>query len=320
MTTKPKNSPYFIEIDSERAGQRIDNFLLNQLKNVPKSRVYRLVRKGEVRVNKKRIKPDYRLESNDIVRIPPFWEVVAPPKLPPRAQDIAEIEAHILFEDKHLIVLNKPAGMPVHGGTGLSFGVINLLRLARPQAKYLELAHRLDRDTSGCLILAKKSSVLKEIHALFREGKVLKVYWALVKGAWPKEQDKIDVPLLKNQLKSGERIVAVSEQGKAALTAFRVLRYFDNCTLLEVTLHTGRTHQIRVHAAYAGHPIVGDEKYGEKEFNKLMRKKTCQRMFLHAKHLFMEFPSGNPPLDVTADVGVDWQHCFSRLEGENESP
>lgn len=307
MTIKTKNTASFLTIDAEQAGQRIDNFLLRYLKNVPKSRVYRLVRKGEVRVNKKRIKVDYRLQAEDIVRIPPFWEEPSEPKPKPPQSAVLSIEKYILFEDNRLIVLNKPSGMPVHGGTGVSFGVIDLMRLARPKEKYLELAHRLDRETSGCLLLIKKPSLLKEAHLLFREGKISKIYWALVKGHWPASKIKIDVPLLKNQLKSGERIVTVNAEGKSALTVFKVIRYFEDCTLLEVTLHTGRTHQIRVHAAYAGHPIVGDEKYGDKNFNTLMRKKTCHQMFLHAKHLFLEFPSSGQVVDVDAEVENDWQ-------------
>lgn len=311
MTTKLKTAPYFITVDSEYAGQRLDNFVRNPLKNMPKSHVYRLIRKGEIRVNKKRVKPDYRLKVDDSVRIPPFWEAPVSEKRPPPSDQVLGIEKYILFENKQVMVLNKPSGMPVHGGSGVSFGVIHLLRLARPKEKYLELAHRLDRDTSGCLILAKKPSILKEIHALFREGKVVKVYWALVKGRWPKEKTKVDLPLIKNQLQSGERVVRVSNAGKSALTEFKVLRYLNHCTLLEVTLHTGRTHQIRVHAAYVGYPIVGDEKYGDKAFNKnfykALRKKTCQRMFLHAKHLRLTLPSNHQVVDVDAKVDLDWE-------------
>lgn len=318
MTTKLKTAPYFLTVDPEYAGQRLDNFLRNQLKNMPKSHVYRLIRKGEIRVNKKRVKPDYRLEPEDTLRIPPLWEAPAPEKRPPPPDQVFAIEKHILFENKQVLILNKPAGMPVHGGSGVAFGAIHLLRLARPKEKYLELAHRLDRDTSGCLVLAKKPSVLKEIHLLFREGAVVKVYWALVKGHWPQKKTKIEAPLVKNQLQSGERMVRVSATGKAALTEFKVLRYIGNCTLLEVRLHTGRTHQIRVHTAYAGHPIVGDEKYGDKAFNKMffkaLRKKTCQRMFLHAKHLSLTLPTSHQLLDVDAAIDLDWETCFSLFE------
>ena len=302
-----KTPPHFLTIDASHADQRIDNFLRTRLKTVPKSHIYRLLRKGEVRVNKKRVKPDYRLKLEDIIRLPPFWQAETPHKLKPRQEAIASIEKHILFEDKGLIVLNKPPGMPVHGGTGVSFGVIDLIRLARPKEKYLELAHRLDRETSGCLILVKKPGLLKEIHALFREGRVVKVYWTLVKGHWPSSLQKIDVPLLKNQLKSGERIVTVNHEGKQALTTFKVLQYFEDCTLLEVTLHTGRTHQIRVHAAYVGHPVVGDEKYGDKEFNKLVRKRNGRRMFLHARHLFLELPLSQQVVNICADVDASWE-------------
>lgn len=314
-----KNPPHFLEIDDCHAGQRIDNFLQTYLKNIPKSHIYRLIRKGEIRINKKRIKPDYRLQLDDSVRIPPFWESETEVKPKPRASAIASIEKHILFEDKGLIVMNKPAGMPVHGGTGVSFGVIDLIRLARPKEKYLELAHRLDRETSGCLILVKKSSLLKEIHALFREGRVAKIYWALVKGHWPASLTRVDVPLLKNQLKSGERIVTVNNEGKEALTAFKVLEYFKDCTLVEVTLHTGRTHQIRVHTTHVGYPILGDEKYGDKAFNKIMREKIGNRMFLHARQVFLELPLSNQVVNISADLDSDWQACLSSLHNNEKN-
>lgn len=311
-----KNPPHFLQIDDCHAGQRIDNFLQTYLKNIPKSHIYRLIRKGEIRINKKRIKPEYRLHLADSVRIPPFWEAETRPKSQPKLSAISAIEKAILFEDKGLMVMNKPAGMPVHGGTGVSFGVIDLIRLARPKEKYLELAHRLDRETSGCLILVKKSSLLKEIHALFREGKVAKVYWALVKGHWPSSVSQVDAPLLKNQLQSGERIVRVNAEGKSALTTFKVMQYFKDCTLVEVTLHTGRTHQIRVHTAYVGCPVLGDEKYGDKVFNKIMRAKVGQRMFLHARQVFLELSLSEQVVNISADLDSDWDGCLSSLDSE----
>lgn len=310
---KTNHPPRFLSIDAFHTDQRIDNFLRTALKTVPKSHIYRLLRKGEIRVNKKRIKPDYRLKLADVVRLPPVWQAETPHKVKPQKELVLAIENYILFEDKKLMALNKPAGIPVHGGTGVSFGIIDLIRLARPKEKYLELAHRLDRETSGCLVVVKKPSVLKEIHTLFREGKVVKVYWTLVKGHWPAAVKKVDVPLLKNQLKSGERMVTVNPAGKQALTAFKVVQYFENCTLLEVTLHTGRTHQIRVHTAYMRHPIVGDEKYGNNEFNQLMRKKYGKRMFLHARHLFLELPFAEDVVNISADVDSDWQQCLLNL-------
>jgi 23S rRNA pseudouridine955/2504/2580 synthase len=311
MKTPMKTVTHFLTIDENCVDQRIDNFLFTYLKKVPKSHIYRVIRKGEVRVNKKRIKPDYRLALLDMVRIPPYWEAPTQLKIPPRQEAILNFEKYILFEDKKLLIINKPAGMPVHGGTNVSFGVIDLARLARPQEKYLELAHRLDRDTSGCLLLAKKPSVLKEIHSLLREGHVLKQYWALVKGHWPSKQTRIDVPLLKNQLKSGERIVTVDSAGKEALTTFKVLKYLKDCTLLEITLHTGRTHQIRVHTAYAKCPIVGDEKYGDKAFNQKMRAEGHSRMFLHAKHLLLELPLSNQVINITAELDSHFESCLS---------
>lgn len=319
MKISMKTAPHFLTIDENHVNQRIDNFLCTYLKKVPKSHVYRVIRKGEVRVNKKRIKPDYRLALSDVVRIPPYWEAPTAPKIQPRQEAILSFEKYILFEDKKLLILNKPAGIPVHGGTKVSFGIIDLARLARPQEKYLELAHRLDRDTSGCLLLVKKSSVLKEIHALLREGKVLKQYWALVKGRWPSKKTRISVPLLKNQLKSGERIVTVDLAGKEATTTFKVLKYLENCTLLEITLHTGRTHQIRVHSAYAGHPILGDEKYGDKAFNQRMRAEGHSRMFLHAKHLLLELPLSNQVINISAELDSHFESCLHWLEFQNSS-
>lgn len=314
---KTRVSPHFLNIDTEHVNQRLDNFLRVRLKQIPKSHLYRLIRKGEIRVNKKRTKPDYRLQLTDVIRIPPHWEHDVPNKAKPRQEKIRAFENYVLFEDKGLLVINKPAGMPVHGGTSISFGAIDLARLARPREKYLELAHRLDRETSGCLMLVKKSSLLKEIHALLRDGKVLKVYWALVKGHWPAEKTQIDAPLLKNQLKSGERVVKVATTGKPALTEFKVLQYFQDCTLLEVILHTGRTHQIRVHTAYAGYPIVGDDRYGDKSFNQQKRRKNYPRMFLHAKRLFLELPLNHQVINICADLDARWKSCLSDLSGND---
>lgn len=305
-----KISPHFIPVDAEHEGQRLDNFLLRYLKNVPKSHIYRVIRKGEVRVNKKRAKPDYRVQTADMIRIPPYWAPTTKPKVQPRQEAILAFEKYILFEDKQLLIINKPTGIPVHGGTAVSFGAIDLARLARPHEKYLELAHRLDRETSGCLIMVKKASVLKEIHEHLREGKVLKQYWALVKGHWPSKKTKISLPLLKNQLKSGERMVTVDSRGKEALTEYKVLKSLKSCTLVEITLHTGRTHQIRVHSAHSGHPVVGDDKYGDKDFNSFMREKGHRRMFLHAKSLFLELPLSNQVINISAGLDSHFESCL----------
>jgi 23S rRNA pseudouridine955/2504/2580 synthase len=309
-----KNPLHFLQIDEHHAGQRIDNFLITKLKGLPKSRLYRVLRKGEVRVNKKRIKPDYRLQIGDIVRVPPLrLSAPATENKKPSLNTKQTLLDRIVYEDKNILIINKPFGIAVHGGSGVSFGVIETLRHGRPQEKFLELAHRLDRDTSGCLMLAKKSSVLKELHELLRNGKITKIYLALVKGHWPKQVHVIDAPLKKDQLRSGERMVNVDQEGKFAVTEFRVIQRFENSTLVEATLKTGRTHQIRVHAAHAGHPITGDEKYGDKEFNKQLRAHGCKRLFLHAASLNFILPSTGQSISVKAGLEADLKKCLANL-------
>lgn len=304
----------FWQVDKNNEGQRIDNYLITRLKGLPKSHLYRVLRKGEVRVNKKRIKPDYRLQTGDVLRIPPLRLGVKNEPTKPSLNAQQLLASHILHEDKNLLIIDKPSGMAVHGGSGVSLGVIEILRYSRPQEKFLELAHRLDRDTSGCLLLSKKANILKELHALLREGKVEKKYWLLVKGYWPKHLKQVDAPLQKYQLRSGERMVNVDPQGKSALTLFRVLQRFENSTLLEATLETGRTHQIRVHALHAGHPIVGDDKYGDKEFNKEMRSHGCKRLFLHAVSVNFILPSLQQRVAVKAEMPLDLTACLENLK------
>lgn len=295
-------------VDSAYEGQRIDNFLFSRLKGLPKSRVYRILRKGEVRVNKKRIKPDYRIKANDSIRIPPMrLDTNDAPTAAPSKTMRQMLEKRVLYTDDNVVIINKPAGMAVHGGSGINLGVIESLRHMWPNERHLELAHRLDRDTSGCLLLAKKPSVLKQLHELFRQGQMEKIYLALVKGYWPKHVHYVDVPLKKYELRSGERMVNVDKEGKAALTDFRVIKRFDDTTLVEAKLHTGRTHQIRVHAAHAGHPIVGDEKYGDKDFNKQMRLKGYKRLFLHANSLSFVLPGSEQRITVKADLDPELQ-------------
>lgn len=303
-----------LEVAPEYAGQRIDNFLLARLKGAPKTLIYRILRKGEVRVNKGRVKPDYKLQVGDIVRVPPV-------RLPERdepapvAQGLLErLEAAILYEDKALIVLNKPAGIAVHGGSGLSFGVIEALRQLRPEVRELELVHRLDRDTSGLLMVAKKRSMLRHLHeALRRDGGVDKRYMALVRGNWPTSKKKVAAPLQKNNLRSGERMVEVSIEGKEALTLFRVLRRFGEfATLVEASPVTGRTHQIRVHAKHAGHPIAGDAKYGDDDFTREIRELGGKRLFLHAYALKVPMPDGSE-LQLEAPVDQVWEQTLERL-------
>jgi len=278
-----------ITIEADYQGQRIDNFLLNLLKGVPKSRIYRILRKGEVRINKGRIKPSYRLKTGDFLRIPPV--VVSDQKdspINPGKSLRDKIEKNILYEDKYLIIINKPSGIAVHGGSGISLGMIEIIRALRATDKHLELAHRLDKDTSGCLIITKKRSILRQIHEHFRNNQMEKRYITLVKGKWSGGKRLVSMRLLKNVQKSGERIVTVHPDGKIAKSVFKPIKIMDNASLMEVTLITGRTHQIRVHAAATGHPIAGDVKYGDEEFNKIMRIIGLKRLFLHASSLKFE--------------------------------
>jgi 23S rRNA pseudouridine955/2504/2580 synthase len=302
-----------LEVAPELAGQRIDNFLRNQLKGVPKTLIYRILRKGEVRVNKGRIKPEYKLQAGDLVRVPPL-RLAERDEPEPLAQGLLErLEKAIVYEDKTLIVLNKPAGIAVHGGSGLSYGVIEALRQLRPDAKELELVHRLDRDTSGLLMVAKKRSMLRHLHQALRGDGVDKRYMALVRGRWETSKKQVNAPLLKNTLRSGERMVEVTEDGKEALTLFRVLRRFgDFATLVEAKPVTGRTHQIRVHARHAGHSIAGDSKYGDEEFTREIRELGGKRLFLHAYALKIPLPDGGE-LSFDAPVDEMWARTLERL-------
>jgi len=302
-----------LEVSPEFAGQRIDNFLRNQLKGVPKTLIYRILRKGEVRVNKGRIKPEYKLQAGDLVRVPPL-RLAERDEPAPLAQGLLErLEAAIVYEDKALIVLNKPAGIAVHGGSGLSYGVIEALRQLRPDAKELELVHRLDRDTSGLLMVAKKRSMLRHLHQELRGDGVDKRYMALVRGRWETGKKQVSAPLLKNTLRSGERMVEVTDEGKEALTLFRVLRRFgDFATLVEARPVTGRTHQIRVHARHAGHAIAGDSKYGDEDFSREIRELGGKRLFLHAYGLKVPLPDGGE-LNLEAPVDEVWSQTLGKL-------
>lgn len=311
-TTKPKVR--FFTIDVEDAGQRIDNFLLKTLKGVPKSMLYRLLRKGEIRVNKKRTKPDYKLASEDIVRVAPIR--VSEQKAPVSTQlnAVAQLEQHILFEDELYIVLNKPSGMAVHGGSGVSFGVIEALRALRPQAKMLELVHRLDRDTSGCLVIAKKRSALRFLHEQLREKKVQKFYHALVKGRWSAKLTRVTEGLKKNDLKSGERVVVVDNiNGKESETRFKVLQHYQQATLVRAFPVTGRTHQIRVHAQTKGHPIACDPKYGHPEFDSEMKSLGLKRLFLHAASIEFFHPRLEKRLKVEAPLDKNLLNSLNQL-------
>ncbi|WP_313223201.1 23S rRNA pseudouridine(955/2504/2580) synthase RluC [Stutzerimonas nitrititolerans] len=315
MTNTPSqaSSVQMLEVSPEFAGQRIDNFLRNQLKGVPKTLIYRILRKGEVRVNKGRIKPEYKLQAGDLVRVPPL-RLAERDEPAPLAQGLLErLEVAIVYEDKALIVLNKPAGIAVHGGSGLSYGVIEALRQLRPDARELELVHRLDRDTSGLLMVAKKRSMLRHLHQELRGDGVDKRYMALVRGRWETGKKQVSAPLLKNTLRSGERMVEVTDEGKEALTLFRVLRRFgDFATLVEARPVTGRTHQIRVHARHAGHAIAGDSKYGDEDFSREIRELGGKRLFLHAYGLKVPLPDGGE-LNLEAPVDEVWSQTLGKL-------
>ena len=294
-----------MEVDAERVDQRIDNFLLNLLKGVPKSMVYRLLRTGQVRVNKGRVKPPYRLRAGDVVRVPPLRLPQQAGPSDPGQGVLQRIERNILFEDEALIVLNKPSGIAVHGGSGISYGVIEAMRKLKPDCRGLELVHRLDRETSGCLLIAKKRSSLRRLHEALREGAVNKYYLALCQGKWRGGSRLIDAPLQKNTLSSGERMVRVNAEGKEAQSRFTPRQHFKLATLMEVELFTGRTHQIRVHASHAGHPLAGDEKYGDKAFNRLMRDYGLRRLFLHAQRLRFPWGSGELEIDAPLDEALE---------------
>jgi len=291
-----------VEITEENSDQRLDNFLITRLKGVPKSRIYRIVRKGEVRVNKGRVDVKYRLTAGDVVRIPPV-RVAERDEQTFVAPSLKEaLQNNILFEDDAFLILNKPAGFPVHGGSGISSGIIEGLRQVRPEAHFLELVHRLDRDTSGCLLIAKKRSALRSLHALFRDDHVHKTYLALLAGQWAKTKQVVTQPLQKNVNKGGERMVVVSSSGKAAETVFKRLQLYRDATLVEASPKTGRTHQIRVHAAWLGHPIVGDERYGLDEVNKAFKARGYKRLFLHAEKLQFQHPVTGVLLRISAPM------------------
>lgn len=303
-TEAPRPKVQLVTIDEDHLGQRIDNYLMTKLKGVPKSMIYRIVRKGEVRVNKKRIKPEYKLQDGDIVRIPPVRVSDKSERPGPSAKltKVSQLEDRIVFEDKSIIVLNKPSGIAVHGGSGVDFGVIEAMRALRPTQKFLELVHRLDKDTSGVLLIAKKRSALRHLHDQLRFKKMQKDYQALVKGTWQARDKVIKAPLLKLTLKSGERIVRVNQEGKECETRFKILQRYQGATLVQASPVTGRTHQIRVHCQYAGHPIACDDKYSEQKFDDAMRVQGLNRLFLHAAQLRFIHPSTEEVMTVQAPL------------------
>ena len=300
-----------VEVPEDKDGQRVDNFLVTRLKGVPKSLIYRILRTGQVRVNGKRAKPDLRLAAGDAVRIPPVRTAERPDSGPPPAGQTARVEAAILHEDREFLVIDKPAGVASHGGSGISFGAIELLRAARPRDT-LELVHRLDRDTSGVLVLARKRSALTGLQAQIREGRVEKRYLALLAGTLPQQRFTVDAPLRKFVLQGGERMVRVDDEGKPSRSRFAELERYASATLAEIALETGRTHQIRVHAAHSGHPVAGDEKYGEREFNRSMREFGLKRLFLHAARF--EFSLGERSYSFSAPLPAELSTVVSNLQ------
>lgn len=305
----------YVEAQEGDAGQRLDNFLLRTLGAVPRSLVYRILRTGEVRVNGRRAKPAYRLATGDRVRLPPLQGTKKDESATVRApsKSLREfVAAAVIFEDRDLIVINKPAGVAVHGGSGVSFGVIESLRAIHPQLKELELVHRLDRETSGCLLVAKRRAVLRDLHAQLRGREMEKRYLALVAGRWPFGSKTIDLPLKTNLKQGGERVVRVHDEGQEAVTTFSPIEQFGKvATLLDIALGTGRTHQIRVHAAHAGYPVAGDEKYGDRDKDAKLRGYGLSRMFLHAASL--SFRRGDEPFTVSAPLPPELQSVLERL-------
>ncbi|MET0065271.1 MAG: 23S rRNA pseudouridine(955/2504/2580) synthase RluC [Candidatus Thiodiazotropha sp.] len=319
MSESKKNSPsvQFVDVASEFAGQRIDNFLLRHLKSAPKSYVYRVLRKGEVRVNKGRVKAQYRLQAGDRIRIPPVrLDNRGPSPVPDNIR--ARLRDAVVYEDERFLVLNKPSGVAVHGGSGVSVGVIETLRHLRPEERHLELVHRLDRDTSGCLMISKRRSALRVLHELMRDNRVDKRYLALLAGSWRKGVQRVDQPLKKNTLQGGERVVRVDPEGRASQTVFRRLERYDYATLVEAELLSGRTHQIRVHSAWLGSPVLGDQKYGDSELNKSMKDKGLRRLFLHAHQLKLVWPGERQSLVIQAPLPHDLQQVLENLKSSHE--
>lgn len=318
MKELSKDSVTFLEVGEDGAGQRVDNFLVKHLKGVPKSHVYRILRSGEVRVNKGRAGADRRLALGDRVRLPPVRVAEKPD-----GRSIPGREFAVAFEDEAMLVIDKPAGVAVHGGSGVDFGVIEQLRKARPQAKFLELAHRLDRETSGLLVIGKKRSALTRLHDLFRDGGIDKRYLALVKGHWRDKLRNVKLPLLKYQTAEGERRVRVSAEGKEAHSIMRLQGRWKtplgSFSLLEVELRTGRTHQIRVHLAHLGFPILGDEKYGDFTLNRDLQKAGLKRMFLHAAAMQLPHPLSSAPLALSAPLPMALEKFLEKIGHADET-
>ena len=319
MKQLSKETVNWLEVGAEESGQRIDNYLIRWLKGVPKSHVYRILRSGEVRVNKGRIGPDYRVQDGDRVRVPPIRTAQRDDPVLPKSGP--RVVFDILYEDAALLVINKPSGLAVHGGSGISLGAIEQLRATRPEAKFLELVHRLDRDTSGILMFAKKRSALVTLHEQLREGRVQKIYLALVRGHWRDAKRAVKAPLQKHLLANGERRVSVHDDGQAAHTIFRLRKAWPQATppfsLLEAELKTGRTHQIRVHLAHLEFPIAGDDKYGDFPLNKILKKQILKRMFLHASQTGITHPDSGKSLRFDAPLPAELEATLTYLNQDH---
>ncbi len=303
----------FLTVDEEHAERRLDNFLIGHFGSLPKTRIYQMIRKGEVRVNKGRIKQNYRLQTGDMVRIPPVHITLREiPSKPPEGQSEL-IRNSIIYEDEYLIAINKPSNIAVHSGSNVQFGVIEILRAQRPETHFLELVHRLDRATSGCLLIAKDHKTLRAMHDILKNGEVKKMYLALLKGQLLNTLQTVDLSLSKTGKASCDRKVRVDKAGKHALTHFHLLERFDVASLCRVELMTGRTHQIRVHAAAIDHPLAGDDKYGDWEFNRAMKKSGLKRLFLHAQTLSFAMPSTGKQIELTAELPSELGQCLDKL-------
>ncbi len=318
MNKKPqeytrKSGVSYVEITADQSGRRIDNYLLSYLKDIPKTRIYKMLRKGEVRVNRSRVKQDYKLQKQDVVRIPPVYQSGQDKRRPepsPSLQGL--IYRHIIHEDENLLVINKPPGLAVHSGTNDAFGLIEILRAMRPDDSFLELVHRLDKSTSGCLMIARNHQLLRDLHELLKQNRVSKTYQALLKGKISRSQ-VVDLPLSRRAGGHGKKHIQINESGKPSISRFTPVKVFSGATLARVEIDTGRTHQIRVHAASIGHPVAGDKKYGDSEFNRSLRKQGLKRMFLHADTLSLELPYTRERVSFRAPLPADLQTLLVKI-------
>lgn len=320
MSEQEQRQVTYQKVDYDDEGQRLDNYLARILKGVPRSMIYRILRRGEVRVNKGRVTPSYKLKAGDEVRIPPVRVSSEKVTIPSSNLNLVqELKDRILFENDLLIVVNKPAGLAAHGGSGIEFGLIEAMRALYPEEKFLELAHRLDRETSGALIIAKRRSALRNLHEQFRNRIVKKRYLTLVPGKWDRKLNLVNAPLVRNELRSGERMVEVNfKEGAPSSTGFDIVESFKEATLMAAMPHTGRTHQIRVHCAYVKHPVGGDDKYGDKPFNALMKSLGCNRMFLHAFRVAFNDPATNRIVKVEAPLPDELENLLVKMRERSQ--